>query len=50
MSEKRKERKKRVTRAKAGKMVDEGESALAVYHFESLCLPVSFMQSHGGRK
>lgn len=24
-----------------------GENVLAVYHFESLCLPVSFMQSHG---
>lgn len=28
-------------------MAKVGENVLGVYHFESLCLPVSFMQSHG---
>lgn len=42
--------KKRVIRAQTGKMVDAEENVLAVYHFKSLCLPVSVMQSHGGGK
>lgn len=42
--------KKRVARAQTGQPAAAGDGVLAAYHFESLCLSVSVMQSHGGGK